>query len=206
MPQLTPSEATILRSHGVDVPADGYIPSSSSSSSSSSDELYDDGELNITQRNLGDSTAVRTFRANGETMLRLLESEMQSSDACSKQNIQDLLYQLADTAVDIAEKAESLASGMMNMAEQPGGLARLEEILAANGDDMDGAKLERLILENLHKDQPAVGEPQAENTKEEEPKEEEPKKEEPKKQCGKCPTGGRRRSKRSRKKSKKKKR
>ena len=44
MPQLTPGEATILRSHGVDVPADGYIPSSSSSSSSSSDELFDDGD------------------------------------------------------------------------------------------------------------------------------------------------------------------
>ena len=191
MPQLTPGEATILRSHGVDVPADGYIPSSSSSSSSSSDELYDDGELNITQRNLGDSTAVRTFRANGETMLRLLESEMQSSDTCSKQNIRDLLYQLADTAVDIAEKAEYLAGDMTE--EKPNGLEKLEEILKVNTGDMNEEKLEQLILETLQKDQkPDADEPQAENSK---------------KACGKCTTGGSKRKisrKISRKRSRKK--
>jgi hypothetical protein len=186
MPQLTPSEIILLRSMGEVIPDDGYLPSSSS------EEVYDDEEVNITQRDLRNGNVVRTFRANGETMLRLLESEMQSSDNCSKQNVKDLLYGIADTAVDIAEKAESLAGG----GGQPDGLGRLEEILAANVGDMNEEKLEQLILENLKEDQPKAGEPQAENTKEEEPK----------KQCGKCPTGGRRRSKRSRKKSKKKKR
>tara|TARA_Y100000389_G_scaffold145202_1_gene143679 strand:+ start:3766 stop:4332 length:567 start_codon:yes stop_codon:yes gene_type:complete len=185
MPQLSPRSIILLRSMGEVIPDDGYLPSSSS------EEVYDDEEVNITQRDLSNGNVVRTFRANGETMLRLLESEMQSSDNCSKQNVKDLLYGIADTAVDIAEKAESLAGG----GGQPDGLGRLEEILAANVGDMNEEKLEQLILENLKEDQPKAGEPQAENTKEK-----------PKKQCGKCANGGgRRRSKRSRKKSNKKK-
>jgi hypothetical protein len=155
MPQLTPSEIILLRSMGEVIPDDGYLPSSSS------EEVYDDEEVNITQRDLRNGNVVRTFRANGETMLRLLESEMQSSDTCSKQNVKDLLYEIADTAVDIAERAETLAvaGGSEPLdADLQQLIEKIIKKISVKGNITD-EQFEELLRENFSKDAEPAKEP-----------------------------------------------
>ena len=122
--------------------------------SSSSEELYDDGEMTVTQRDLGDGTAVRTFRTNGLNMLSLLESQMETSDAASRSNIQDILYGIADAAVDIAESAEKIANSCES-EELDEDLKRLIEKIKAKGD-MTDEQFEELVKQTLEgNDEPA---------------------------------------------------
>ena len=115
--------------------------------SSSSEELYDDGEMNVTQRHLTDGTAVRTFRTNGLNMLRLLESQIECSDDNSVYDIQDILYSIIDAAVDIAESAEKIANSCES-EKLDEDLKRLIEKIKAKGD-MTDEQFQELVKQTL---------------------------------------------------------